>query len=207
MNNSATERIRNNKEPLPDYTRVLSSLSLKSENDLHLYSGFRRLIENDYKEGKGWDEIITTDVYCDEPVSNEAFIDVIENIYNTKVKDAKHLQKLTGITKESLQGLQETITDCREERFYTLIENSMRNGMKYKELMKYKASDYGLPESWVNYYNDKIDKENLIKRALFFTYNLGEIPHIRPRISDVAEIFEAPYEFVLEASKYYGDNI
>lgn len=209
MSNSATERIKQNKEPLPDYTKVLSSLSLKSEYDLHLYSSYRGLIENDYKEGKSWDEIITADTYSDEAISNEALIDVIEEVYKTKVKDAKHLQKLTGLNNEWIEDLQETIINCREERFSDLIENSLRNGMKYKEVMKYKASDYGLPESWVNCYGDKMNKENIIKRAINLVYNFDDFTlyngNISPRISQVAEILEAPYEFVLEARNYYKD--
>ncbi len=62
------------------------------------YLDYRKEIVEKYQEAKNWGEVFSTVVYSDMDDSQEAFIDYIEETYQTKVKDAKHLSELTGIT-------------------------------------------------------------------------------------------------------------
>ena len=62
------------------------------------YIDFRKKINETYQESKSWGEVFSTHVYEYSEEAQEAFVDIIEEKYQTKVKDAKHLSKLTGIT-------------------------------------------------------------------------------------------------------------
>ena len=62
------------------------------------YIDYRKKIADIYQESKNWGDVFSTTVYAEIEEANEAFIDTIEETYQTKVKDSKHLSKLTGIT-------------------------------------------------------------------------------------------------------------
>lgn len=62
------------------------------------YIDFRKKINETYQESDSWGIVFQTDVWEYSEEAQEAFIDAIEEKYQTKVKDAKHLSKLTGIT-------------------------------------------------------------------------------------------------------------
>lgn len=194
------------------YSKVLNKLKLKQDVDLNSYLHRRKEIEDKYNSTKSWDEVITTVVYCDDSQSNEAFIDIVENMYNTKVKDAKHLQELTGIAKISLEDLRETIYLARQEKFYDVLNDALNNGAKYIDLLKYEPKDYGLPDSWEvegygKYpYRKTMNRDKLIKRAIHFAFSLGEpfsIINIHPDLRTISEILEAPYSLILESYNYY----
>jgi len=71
------------------YLKSLPSLMLKDEIDLKSYLSRRKDIEDKYKQTKSWNAVITSVVYYDEPTSQEAFIDIVEEMYSTKVRDPK----------------------------------------------------------------------------------------------------------------------
>lgn len=199
------QRDKENKELEIYYSDIIHTLKLKDELGLHVYLSNRKKIEDKYKETGSWDEVITTVVYCDEITSNEAFIDIIESMYKTKVKDAKHLKKLTGIKEETLKGLQSSIYASREAKFLDVLCNALNNGAKYKDLLKYEPKDYSLPESWESLENYKMNKEKLIKQAIHEVFHLGEMDlSIQPDIRTVADKLEAPYSFILETQYYYS---
>lgn len=62
------------------------------------YIDYRKKIDETYQGSKSWGEVFSTHVYEYSWGAEEAFIDAIEEKHKTKVKDAKHLSKLTGIT-------------------------------------------------------------------------------------------------------------
>jgi len=62
------------------------------------YIDYSKKIDETYQESKSWGEVFSTHVYEYSEEAEEAFIDAIEEKLQTKVKDAKHLSKLTGIT-------------------------------------------------------------------------------------------------------------
>ncbi|MFZ1323449.1 MAG: hypothetical protein WAT71_18005 [Ignavibacteria bacterium] len=188
------------------YSDIIHTLKPKSEIDLNTYLLRRKEIEDKYNETHCWDEVITTVVYWDDSQSNEAFIDIVEHIYKTKIENVKHLKKLTGIKQETLKGLQETIHSAREMKYYDVIKNALEKGAKYKDLIKLKPENYELPKSWERGKEPEkeiMNSETLIKRAIFFTFSFGESHFISPDLRRVAELLEAPYSFILEAKNYY----
>jgi hypothetical protein len=203
-----------------DYIRFreseLSSLSLLSYKDLQTIDGIdfyktlrggkeilkniilsysayiseKREIAETYQESKSWDKVITTAVYSDSYSSQEAFIDYVEEIYNTKIKDAKQLQKLTGITEETLEGLEDTLLNSRSQKYERAIETAIENGAKYKDLLKIDPKVFSLPET---------NKEKAILKGIAMEFLLIENLVIHPDLRDIAEELEAPYSVILEA--------
>ena len=189
------------------YSDILHTLKSKEITYYKCYLKARKNIEDTYKETGSWDKVITTAVTCDEQDKNEAFVDVIETHYKTKVKNAEHLQELTGITEETLEGLQECINLQREAKFYDVIRIDLINGAKYKDLLKYEAKDFGLPDSW-NSYKKIMNRDELIKQAIFLEFLTfdAEILNFNANVSlySIAEELEVPYTFILEAKNYYN---
>jgi len=188
------------------YKKVSSKLRDGSdivEQILRQYLGYlheKREIVEAYQESKSWDTVITTVVYSDSNSSQEAFIDYVEEVYQIKVKDAKHLQKLTGITEETLEGLQETLISSRYSKYTRAIETALKDGAMYKDLLQIKPKDYGLPESW-----DKClasDQYSSILWAIEDVFRLAEpISAVRPDLRTVAKEIEAPYSVLMDANK------
>jgi len=72
----------------------LTHIELNYLKHLREKEGIKQL----YQECKDWGLVFSTSCYSDVREAQESFIDYVEEIYQTKVKDSKHLQELTGIT-------------------------------------------------------------------------------------------------------------
>lgn len=163
------------------------------------YSKSLEEIKTTYQESKSWDKVITTVVYSDSSSSQEAFIDFVEEIYKTKIKDGKELQKLTNIKEETLEGLTETLLNSRSEKYERAIQTAIENGAKYKELLKIDPKDFNLPETWGSFYSRTANKENTILKCIADEFLLMETIVIHPDLRDIAEELEAPYSVIIEA--------
>ena len=185
-------------------------------NDYLLYSHRKNAIAKTYQESKDWREVFSKDVYSDDGVSPEAFIDYVEEIYQTKVKDAKHLQKLTGITHLTGSGdkiakteeegktfaineLEETIMNSRYSKYARALNTAITDGAKYKDLLQIKPKDYGLPETW----KDGGDQYSSILWAIGSKFSLIEPGGlmIHPDLRSIAKELEAPYSLIMDAHK------
>ena len=62
------------------------------------YVDYRKKIDEAYQESQNWGDVFGTHVYEYVEEAQEAFIEAVEEKYQTKVRDAKHLSELTGIT-------------------------------------------------------------------------------------------------------------
>lgn len=62
------------------------------------YVDYRKKIDEAYLERQSWEDVFNTQVYEYVEEAQEAFIEAVEEKYQTKVRDAKHLSELTGIT-------------------------------------------------------------------------------------------------------------
>ena len=166
------------------------------------YSKEKKAIAETYQESKSWDKVITTVVYEDSDSSQEAFIDYVEEIYQTKVKDGKHLQKLTGIKEETLEGLEDTVRNSRESKYFRALNKVLEEGAKYKDLLKIKPQDYGLPESWGSRYGEPNTAYTCILWAIMETYRIDE-PNtsVRPDLKVIAQDLEAPYSVLMDVNK------
>ena len=70
-----------------------SKLQRKSEMYLKELEGIKQA----YQKAESWEDVVTSDCFnSDEGYSMEAFIDFVEEVYKTEVKDAKELEKLTA---------------------------------------------------------------------------------------------------------------
>lgn len=186
------------------------------------YIDTKSKIAETYQKTKDWGTVFTTDVYSDSSKSQESFIDYIEEVYQTKIKDIKQLQELTGIYKlnswdESLKDfkpvgedeakqnaireLDETLTRARYNKFSRAIGKALDEGAKYKNLIQIKPQDYGLPESWK--YCLASDQYTTILWAISLDYFLREPGFIvlAPKPRDIAEDLEAPLSVVMDIIK------
>jgi hypothetical protein len=169
------------------------------------YATSKKNIAKTYHESKSWDKVLSTDVYSELSESKESFIDYVEETYQTKIKDAKHLQKLTGVTKtmalsieEGMELLEEILTEAKYSKFFRALEKALQEGAKYKDLLKIKPQDYGLPKTWIGCLGS--DQYSSILWAISFEFLINE-PYgltIKPDLRSIAEEIEAPYSVLLD---------
>lgn len=162
------------------------------------YLNYKKQIAETYQESKDWDKVITTAVYSDVNEAQEAFIDYVEETYQTKVKDGKHLQKLTGITEETLEGLEETVINSRYSKYFRALEKALQEGVKYKDLLQIKPQDYGLPKTWSGCLGS--DQYSSILWALSFEFLINEPASLMllPDLRSIAQEIQAPYSVLMD---------
>ena len=187
-------------------------MSSKTEiKDSHYIKHLKEIREV-YEESKDWNKVISTAVYSDIDEAQEAFIDYVEEVYKTKVKDAKHLQKLTGIKAETLEGLEETVINSRYSKYSRALQKALEGGATYPELLKIKPKEYGLPEKW-----NKVlvsDQYSSILWALSSEFLIDETASLMllPDLRSIAQEIQAPYSVLMDAynltkkGKKYGDT-
>ena len=188
------------------------------------YIDYKSKIDQTYRETEDWGEVLAKHVYHDIWEANEAFIDYIEDTYNTKIKDVDHLQELTGIThfssywkggeqveitneeeqkERAKKELQDSLIKCREKKYIRALENAIREGATYKDLLKIKPQDFDLPEKWEgSLYHDQ---ESAIAWAINMEYNIDEPGRLMmfPSLRLIAEDLEAPYSFLMDIYRRY----
>ena len=186
------------------------------------YIDYKSQIAETYQKTKDWATVFNTDVYSDVYEAQESFIDYIEQTYQTKIKDIKQLQELTGIYKlnswdeklkeykpvgdeeakeNAIRELDETLTRARFNKFSRAVSKALNEGAKYKDLIQIQPKDYGLPESWR--YCLASDQYTTIVWAISLDYLLAEPSFIvlAPKPRDIAEDLEAPLSVIMDAIK------
>jgi replicative superfamily II helicase len=187
------------------------------------YIDYKSQIAETYQKTKDWATVFNTDVYSDVYEAQESFIDYIEQTYQTKIKDIKQLQELTGIYKlnswdeklkeykpvgdeeakeNAIRELDETLTRARFNKFSRAIGRALDEGAKYKDLIQIQPKDYGLPESWR--YCLASDQYTTILWAISLDYLLAEpsFTVLTPKPRDIAEDLEAPLSVIMDAIKH-----
>ncbi len=175
-------------------------MSKKEIKDRHYIEHLKEIREA-YEESKDWNKVISTAVYSDVDEAQEAFVDYVEEVYKTKVKDGKHLQKLTGIKAETLEGLEETVITSRYSKYFRALETALEGGATYPELLKIKPKEYGLPEKWNKVLGS--DQYSSILWALSSSYLINEPASLMmlPSLRTIAEEIKAPYSVLMDAYK------
>jgi len=165
------------------------------------YINYKKEIAETYQESKSWDKVITTAVYSDVEEAQEAFIDYVEETYQTKVKDGKHLQELTGITEETLEGLEETLISSRYSKYFRALEKALQEGAKYKDLLQIKPQNFGLPKTWSGYLGS--DQYSSILWAISSEFLINEPASLMllPDLRSIAQEIQAPYSVLMDAYK------
>ena len=187
-------------------------LESSGEATLRDYLNYKKQITETYQESKDWGVVFFTSVYSDVVASMEAFIDYVEETYQTKVKDGKHLQKLTGIKAETLEGLEETVIKSRYIKYFRALETALEEGATYPELLKIKPKEYGLPEKWNNVLG--LDQYSTILWALSFEFLINEPASLMllPDLRSIAQEIQAPYSVLMDCynltnkGKKYGNT-
>lgn len=174
-------------------------MSKKEIKDRH-YIKLLKEIRETYEKSKDWNKVITTAVYSDVIESQEVFIDYVEEVYKTKVKDAKHLQKLTGIKAETLEGLEETVINSRHSKYFRALETALEEGAKYKDLLQIKPQDFGLLKNFKRKSRVGSDQYNTILWALSFEFLINEPAFLMllPDLRSIAQEIQAPYSVLMD---------
>lgn len=175
------------------------------------YLNHKKRIAETYHESKSWDKV-RGDPYQDDEEATEAFIDYVEETYQTKVKDAKHLQKLTGITEETLEELEGAIIKAKYSRYSRALGIAIREGTTYKELLQIKPKAYGLPETWSGCLGS--DQYSSLLWAMGIEIGISEPRFLRylPDLRSIAKELQAPYSVLMDCYnltnryKEYGDT-
>ena len=155
-------------------------------------------------KGKAWPKIFSSEIYSDEITSNCVFIDLVTEENNTQLKDAKHLQELTGIDKNLMGDLEQTLTAAREYKLSREIEKQIVAGVKYKDLISINPKDFGLPKTWKGFYTyikEVMDIEGMVLQAIMNVFSISKFERGPLSVRDVANHLEAPYSVILEATK------
>lgn len=184
------------------------------------YINYKKQIAETYQESKSWVKVFSTSVYSDVKEAQESFIDYVEETYQTKIKDAKHLQNLTGIThldswdskagkyitpdteeeakENAIRELEETLINSKYSKYFRALERALQEGAKYKDLLQIKPQDYGLPKTWSGCLGS--DQYSSILWALSFEFMINEPASLMllPDLRSIAQEIEAPYSVLMD---------
>jgi hypothetical protein len=184
------------------------------------YLNYKKQIAETYQESKDWGVVFSTSVYSDVKEAQESFIDYVEETYQTKVKDGKHLQKLTGIThldswdskagkyitpdteeeakENAIRELEETVINSRYSKYFRALKKALQEGVKYKDLLQIKPQDFGLPKNWSGCLGS--DQYNSILWALSFEFLIDEPASLMllPDLRSIAQEIDAPYSVLMD---------
>lgn len=210
-------------EALSDKVRNLRSggeIVAEILRDYLRYLNYKKQITETYQESKDWGVVFSTSVYSDVKEAQESFIDYVEETYQTKVKDGKHLQKLTGIThldswdsktgkyitpdteeeakENAIRELEETVINSRYSKYFRALEKALNEGAKYKDLLQINPQDFGLPKTWSGCLGS--DQYSSILWALSFEFLINEPASLMllPDLRSIAQEIEAPYSVLMD---------
>ena len=150
-------------EELSNNLDLLNSLTPDEVDYLNILidkQGIKQL----YKETKDWRKAFKT--YVENGYGEESFIDAVEKFYKVKIKDAKHLKELTGITQ--VKKLERTLIRGRYFKYMRALKGVIKEGGKYKDLLEMEPKDFGLPGSWSGCLTS--DKDSSILWTIKFRY-------------------------------------
>jgi len=157
------------------------------------YIKYKKEIAETYQESKDWLKVFNTCVYLDVNEAQESFIDYVEEAYQTITPDSEEEAK-----KNAIRELEETLINSKYSKYYRALEKAIREGAKYKDLLKIDPKDYGLPEDWGK------DKYSSILEAINSLFFLGESLMASPGLRAVATELEAPYSVIMDSYKLYS---
>lgn len=212
-------------EALVDKVRNLRSgreIVAEILRDYLRYLNYKKQIAETYQESKDWGVVFSTSVYSysDLKEAQESFIDYVEETYQTKVKDGKHLQKLTGIThldswdskagkyitpdteeeakENAIRELEETVINSRYSKYLRALKKALQEGVKYKDLLQIKPQDFGLPKNWSGCLGS--DQYSSILWALSFEFLINEPASLMllPDLRSIAQEIQAPYSVLMD---------
>jgi len=196
--------------PLPDDLNVkdFSVYLIKEYGPLFLnkgektdptYASYYSHIKLSWWKGKTWSEIFSSEIYCDVPAPNTAFIDLIEEENKTKIKDAKHLRELTGIDVSVMNELKHCLIGAREDKLFEAAKELLEQGKQYDDLMNLKVKTFDLPSKWTGFWGkEDTTAKDIIQNAIREVFSLFHFERGVMSVREVASYLNAPYSEILE---------
>ncbi|MFV0180294.1 hypothetical protein OBK28_12075 [Empedobacter falsenii] len=197
----------------------------KEQSNNRFYLKAYKDIYQTFKNTKSWNDAFLYVMKESNIESKEAFIDNIEEVYKTKVKDENHLVELIGLKsiglydqkkekfispKDSEQGEYNLksqswyiLNSSRFSKYYRTILNKIETGSKYNDLLNINPFDFDLDEEW-NFGASK-NKYTTITTAIYQYFLLGEPAGltILPSLRNIANDLDAPYSVLIDSYNTY----
>jgi hypothetical protein len=181
--------------------------------ETELYNRDLTGIKEIYQKSKNWEYVVASEFFnSEEGSSMEAFLDAVECSYQIRVKDAKHLEKLTGIDNEDLKKEQNIkpgreitldllLLKARYSKYFRSLGTALEEGAKYKDLLKIQPQDYGLPKTWDTGLGR--DQYSSMLWAISFEFLINEPGGLMllPDLRSIAKDLEAPYSVLMDSYK------
>jgi len=159
-----------------------------------------------YNSSKSWEEVIKSDVfYLNNDQGAEAFIDLVEEIFNTEVKTAKKLKELTKINnpieiEEEKISLETIIENSSYSKYFRSLLYTLQEGGTYNDLLKLDPKEFNLPEDvWKKSFAKNQEDAILYAIALSFHVNEPGSLFIIPSLKYIAKEIKAPYSVLMNA--------
>jgi hypothetical protein len=197
----------------------METLIFTKEVSEALYEKTYKAFRDSSSETETWQDLFT-EISPNESFTHEIFVRLVEEQEKIEITSAKQLQDITGITHiygywdaekgetvpyegkkiitkkqaqvEAYEQVEETFTKAMQFRYERFLKERLRNGEKYKDLLEVNPSSFYLPEDY---------KETAIKRAVSQYFELWDTSRLKPDFGSIADEIDAPYSFVINASK------
>jgi hypothetical protein len=187
------------------------------------YHRYKEAIKKTYLQTGDWGKVISKDVYSDVDEAQEAFIDYVEEVTGAKITDVAQLQELTGIThldswdskagkyitpeteegakENAIRELTETLIGARYSKYFGALGDAIKDGAKYKDLLRISPQEYGLPETWTGTLSK--DQYSSVLWAIMLEFLIDEPAGLTlfPDLRSIAQEMEAPYSVLMDCHK------
>lgn len=166
---------------------------------------FMRYYESclEYVKDHGIGPALNEEIYTDEYTSPCAFLYVIQEFTNVKFFSAKDLLEICKIIDPDFELENEGTMELLDLAYHSGRSEVMRNcyeflikkGCKYRELLDVKREWFGLPETWLNDYEDEINQQKILENALGFGLDL--------EVANKEQIIKTANKFGIESDKLF----
>ena len=176
-----------------------------TETEIYL-KRFKELKEI-FNSSKSWENVIKLKGFClCEDLGAEAFIDLVEEVFNTEVKTAKKLKELTkidnpiNIGEEEKISLERIIGIASYSKYFRSLLYTLHEGGTYTDLLKIDPKEFNLKEEFWEGTMAK-NKEEAILYAIAFSFHINEPGGLfmLPSLKYIAKEIEAPYSVLMKA--------
>jgi hypothetical protein len=197
------------------FDEVLIETLMTSRYRQILYQTFYNALQELYMTEKSWEKLLILAKHSEHDLVNEIFVKLVEETTGESITSYEQLQKATGIynlndldyIKEEIDAPEDweptdAVTKAEAEsqaeicfcmamryRYQLALEECLRTGGKYQNLLKIKPVTFYLPSEI---------QEPAILRALE-TF-ICDLP-VKPDTRSLAESLEAPYSLLIQAKQ------
>jgi hypothetical protein len=175
------------------------------ETDIYL-KYFKELKEI-FNSSKSWEEVIKSEAfYLNNDQGAEAFIDLVEEVFSTEVKNAQKLKELTKLKNpieiylEDKISLETIIQIANLSKYCRTLMFTLQEGGDYKELLKIDPKKFNLPKDiWKGSFIK--NQEEAILYAISIKWFINEPSGLvmTPSLKYIAEEIKAPYSVLMDA--------